>query len=73
MVAGWLCGLALLGYLAGNEQRRWEQTRTVPLNQVEDVCAHGGDRMVSATERVENPGVFAVRCSDGVLLTAGNR
>jgi hypothetical protein len=72
-LAGGLCGLALLGYLAGNEQARWAETRTVPLNKVQDLCAQGGDKPVYATERVEDPGVYALHCSDGVVLIAGNR
>jgi hypothetical protein len=72
-LAGWLCGLALLGYLAGAEQHRWRQTRTVPLSQVQDLCAQGGDKPVYATELVQDPGVYALHCSDGVVLTAGNR
>lgn len=65
--------LCLLAFGAGQELRREERTVPVPTSRVDPaVCQYDGGT-VAATEHPDDPGMYAVRCGSGVVLTGWNR
>ena len=75
IIARILVGLCSMALIAGQELRREAHVpiKSVPINLVDPSLCVASGGTAAVTEHADLPGVYSVRCGDGVVLVAGPR